>query len=260
MQSSLVRGHTKRSFQSWGPKERRTYQRLLSGLHRSRSLGERVRIITLTSPPWHSRTPAGGRQLAKNWQLLRRRIARRYGKLEYFRLRTDEGFGVLHIVYRGPYIPHRFLKRSWTEIHGAEIVYIQALRGKSRRIAGYLVGHYLAGHHSFMRQSWSWGWVFRGFVRSWRRTLDGSNSLADAIVKWKCALGVQDPESWLKEHRKKKRWVDGSAIDEALKEYPNLYELSLHRLEMVVRYFVHHPKADPSQTKLYQFGFKAHRG
>lgn len=172
-------------------------------------MGKRVRRICLTSPPGHPRTPRGGQLLAKRWQVLRKRIHRRYGKLEYFRLRTDEGFGVLHIVYRGPYIPHSFLKRSWENIHGAPIVYIQALRGKSKRIAGYLAGHYLAGHRSFMRQSWSWNWCIRGFVGLWYRVRGKSPSLAAAIVEWNALLRVRDPTAYWLAHRKQKKWKSG---------------------------------------------------
>lgn len=172
-------------------------------------MGAKLRILTLTSAGDADTSPWGGRILAKRWQVLRKRIQKRYGKLEYFRLRTNEGNGVLHIVYRGPYIPHSFLKRNWNEIHGAKIVFIQALYGKSKRIAGYLASHYLAGHSSFMRQSWSWGWCFRGFVKVWYRIRSRSPNLYSAIREWEILLRVRDPESHWLENRKKKRWKDG---------------------------------------------------
>jgi len=194
---------------SWSAKQKRTYQRLLSGIKRSQNAGKRVRVITLTSSLEADTSPWGGRILAKRWQVLRKRIQKQYGKLEYFRLRTDEGNGVLHIVYRGPYIPHSFLKRNWTEIHGASIVFIQALYGKSKRMAGYLASHYMAGHRSFMRQSWSWGWVFRGFVKVWYRVRASSPDLYSAIIEWDALLRTRNPRNYWREHRHKKRWKDG---------------------------------------------------
>jgi len=191
---------------SWTPKQKRTYQRLLSGIKRAQNGGHRLRVLTLTSPAGADTSPWGGRRLSKRWQVLRKRIQKRYGKIEYFRLRTSEGFGVLHIVYRGPYIPHSFLKRNWTEINGAPIVFIQALYGKSKRMAGYLASHYLAGHNSFMRQSWSWGWVFRGFVKVWYRLRAESPNLYSAIAQWNILLRVREPQSWWLANKRKKRW------------------------------------------------------
>jgi len=52
--------------------------------------------------------------------------------------------------------------RNWNEIHGAKIVDIRKVRGE-KRIARYLISNYLV-NQTFVRMSWSWGWVFRGFV------------------------------------------------------------------------------------------------
>jgi len=197
---------------TWTVKQKRTYQRLLSGIKRAQNAGKRLRIITLTSASSADTSPWGGRQLAKNWQVLRKRIQKQYGKLEYFRLRTDEGNGVLHIVYRGTYIPHSFLKRNWKEIHGAKIVFIQALYGKSNRIAGYIASHYLAGHRRFMRQSWSWGWVFRGFVKVWYRVRANASDLSSAIKEWDSLLRTRNPREYWREHKYKKKWKDGLSI------------------------------------------------
>jgi hypothetical protein len=237
----------------WNSKQRRTYQRVLSGLTRSRALGARVRVLTLTSPPGSPQTPDQGRELATRWQVLRKRIQRKFGKVDYFRLRTNEGNGVLHIIYRGPYIPQPWLKRAWKEIHGASIVFIQALRGKSQRIANYLVSNYVSGHHSFMRQSWSWGWVYRGFVSSWVRLRNRAPDLSTAIVLWNLTLRVEKPKWFLDEMGIKKNWVSGLFIEELLKKYPNFDKLSVHRLEMVVRYLVHHPQSHPSQAVLQDY-------
>lgn len=191
---------------SWTPKQKRSYQRVLSGIKRAQNMGAVVRLITLTSPADADTSPWGGRRLSKRWQVLRKRIQKQYGKLEYFRLRTNEGNGVMHIVYRGPFIPHTFLKRNWTEINGAPIVFIQALYGKSKRISGYLASHYLAGHRRFMRQSWSWGWCFRGFVKVWYRVRSGASDLQSALIQWNILLRVRDPARYYLEHRKTKKW------------------------------------------------------
>lgn len=197
-------------------KQKRTYQRLLSGITRASNAGHTLRVLTLTSPPDHPRTPEGGQLLTKRFQVLRKSIVRKYGYLlEYCRVRTDEGFGVLHVVYRAGkkgYIPHSWLKREWERIHGAKIVFIQKLYGKNKRIAGYLASHYLSRHRHFMRTSWSWGWCFRGFVGVWESIRARADSLSDAIVEWNTLLRYRNPREFYKEHRKKKKWRRGLSI------------------------------------------------
>lgn len=175
-------------------------------------MGEKLRVLTLTSPSSHPRTPSGGKLLATRWQTLRKSIGRKFGyRLEYCRVRTDEGYGVLHVIYRAGkkgFIPHKWLKREWKRIHGASIVFIQALRGKNKRIARYISANYISGHHSFMRQSWSWNWCFRGFVRTWYRIRSRSASLSETLVRWNLILRQREPQLFYKENRKKKWWKD----------------------------------------------------
>lgn len=198
--------------QPWNAKQRRTFQRILSGLKRANYERKRIRIITLTSPSSHPRTIAGGQLLAKRFQILRKRILRKWGcEFEYLRLRTSEGFGVLHIVYKGAFIPHSWLKKQWNDIHGAEIVFIQALYGR-KRLARYLVSNYMAGHHSFMRQSWSWRWVFRGFVGVWYRIRRNALDIKCAIREFDIILRQRNPNSYFLEHWNKKRWKESISI------------------------------------------------
>jgi len=194
----------------WGPRQRRTYQRLLSGLTRARKRGDGLRILTLTSSPASPGAPGDRHSLTSNFQVLRKRILKKFGlKIDYFRLRTNEGpDGVLHVIYKGGYIPQSWLSRMWEELHKAPIVYIQRLRGPSRRIANYLISNYMSSHHGFTRLSWSWGWVFRGFVKTWKSVLDDSANLLEGIRRWNILMGMRDPLKWYSENRKTKRWRD----------------------------------------------------
>jgi hypothetical protein len=148
---------------SLSAKRKRAFHRLLSGFTRARHRGDRLRFLTLTSVSGSSDL-----LLRRHAQLLFRRIRRAFGfKPEYWSLRTNEGFGVLHIIFKGGFVPQRWISDVWRSIHGASIVDIRALRGSSRRLANYLVANYLC-KQSFERMSWSWGWVFRGFCGVWR--------------------------------------------------------------------------------------------
>ena len=210
--SLVTNPHNQPPRSSWNSKQRRTFQRILSGLKRAQNERKRIRIITLTSPPDHPRTAAGAKILATRFQILRKRIIRKWGiSFEYLRVRTSEGFGVLHVIYKGPFIPHQWLKRNWNQIHGAKIVFIQALRGQ-KRLARYLVSNYVAGHHTFMRTSWSWSWVFRGFVGVWYTVRRNAVDMQSAIRSWDALLRTRDPKAYYLGHKRKKRWKESLKI------------------------------------------------
>jgi hypothetical protein len=156
---SNIRNLPKRS--TWSTKQKRAYQRLLSGLTRAKTLGKKVRFMTLTSSPRSS-----WNELNSHFQVLRKRIERIFGKMDYMKFKTNEGYGVLHVVYAGSFVPQRWLSRNWNEIHGAKIVDVREVRGENR-LARYLISNYLVTQ-TFVRMSWSWGWVFRGFVSLWK--------------------------------------------------------------------------------------------
>lgn len=96
------------------------------------------------------------------------RIKRHYGLFEYIRIRTNEGNGVLHIVYAGTYIPQTWLSRNWKEIHNSPIVDVRSA-SRTKGLGRYVVAQYLSDQRcSFIRYSWSWGFVYRGFVKNWK--------------------------------------------------------------------------------------------
>jgi len=191
---------------SWSFKQKRAYQRLLSGLVRARALDKRVRFMTLTSSPsshWN--------ELNSHFQVLRKRIRRTFGKLDYIKFRTNEGYGVLHVVYVGPFVPQKWLSRNWEEIHGAKIVDVREVRVE-KRLARYLISNYLVSQ-TFVRMSWSWGWVFRGFVGMWKGFVQKfgyplcikrwTSFLGSKILFWKQKglfpeLGSEAPYPWVR--------------------------------------------------------------
>jgi len=199
----------------WGPKARRWYQRVLSGVTHHLANRRRLRVMTLTTAP-----SARDLDLNADFQTLRKRILRRWPRsgFEYWKLRTSEGNGVLHIIYSGPYIPVAWLKQSWNDIHGGSyIVYLQQLRGKRKRVVNYLMGHYLPAHDDhriYSRMSWSWGWVFRGFAGAWRWIYKQGPTFGKALVKWTRLMRRENPLLYYKMARGllfeqtilKKRW------------------------------------------------------
>ena len=100
----------------WTFKQKRAYHRVLSGYRFSIFLSKPLRFFTLT-------TAIGvKRNINDDFQILKKRIGRKFGHLEYFKVKSSEGNGVLHVIYRGPYIPQKWLSRHWNDIRGSPIV------------------------------------------------------------------------------------------------------------------------------------------
>jgi hypothetical protein len=125
-------------------------------------------------------TATGGdaERLRAHFKALRRRIEREFGfeRLEYFALDTIEGNGVLHTVlaYQGTrsfYIPHQWLAAEWQRIHGAYIVYVQAMgntRKDQKQVAKYIATQYLADQKgAAVRLSYSWWRSKVALAKAW---------------------------------------------------------------------------------------------
>lgn len=145
----------------WTTKQKRCYHRMLSGANCAQR-GQRLRFITLTSAP-------GMHEMHQHFRMLVKRIRRKYGSFEYIRVSTSEGNGVMHILYKGGFIPHNWLCRTWADIHNSPITDIREVRF-NRGLGRYIVSQYLSAQRSaFQRYCWSWSWVYPGFVKNWKR-------------------------------------------------------------------------------------------
>lgn len=129
--------------------------------------------MTLTS----TKTPK--RSLRQSFQNLRNRIKRAklarcgfngFNFNRYYCLRTDEGNGVLHIVFWGKYIPIDWLRNAWYEIHGAvqaDVRMVSTKKNKVNGLVGYLLDRYLM-KQKVKRMSYGWKWAWLGFCKSWK--------------------------------------------------------------------------------------------
>ena len=137
---------------------RRMYHRVRSGLEREGN----VRLLTLTTSD-----AATGRDFQRDFRILRMRLLRRRLLLDYIRCpeRTVSGLRHDHILFRGSYIDQAYLSYLWGEIHNSPVVDIRRVGGR-HRLACYLA-NYLAKNPA-ARYSYSWNWVWKGFVKSWK--------------------------------------------------------------------------------------------
>ena len=184
----------------WNRRRKRFYRVFMSGIEIALRRHERLSFLTLTSSPKSSSDP---KEILRHWRILRKRIERRFGHIEYISVReyTKKGRVHLHIVLRGPYIDQRWLSKQWEDIHGAEVVDIRELKN-AEQAARYLSKYLSKGMAA--RFSYSWGWIFRGSGDVWKRlckTLFGSGrGLEEVLQIWKrilsmvanCELGCQN--------------------------------------------------------------------
>jgi len=178
-------------------KQKRAFQTVLSGLKFAFYGSKIIRFMTLTTSVLCSESvDYGNGSLNKDFQVLKKRICRyspyrlykegylsknQMSKLydrndyfknfsfEYFKVETNEGNGVLHILYRGSYLPYNFLSDNWFDIHLSFDVNIKKIDNSNSKSAScYVVGQYVSSQHSsYVRSSQSWKWVFRGFKSLW---------------------------------------------------------------------------------------------
>lgn len=176
----------RKNSQVWSTQQRRCFQRIMSGLYFAKIKGSAIRFITLT-------TSKQGMEhnLYRDFRMLKYRIKRRFGLFEYLKVNTNEGFGVIHLIYKGSYIPQRWLSENWNDIHNSRVVDIRFMRGGSNGLGSYVVSQYLSDQRtSFIRYSWSWGWVYCGFVKYWKKIIK-EYFFKDALGIWHKHLSGQ---------------------------------------------------------------------
>lgn len=151
---------------AWTKKQKRAYHRAKSGVKVAQLLHKPIKHLVLTTSP-----EGANRNIANDFQVLRKRILRKFGVLlPYFMVHTNEGYGVLHVLHRSKiYLPQKWLSNQWQEIHASPYVYIKET---PEDIARYIVTQYVAGQcTSYQRCSWSHNWVCKGFVKEWNKIL-----------------------------------------------------------------------------------------
>jgi len=100
-----------------------------------------------------------------------KRIRRKHPKFQYWKINTNEGNGVIHILYKCGYIPKKWLVCNWNDIHQSYIVDIQNC-DNDKNIASYLLNHYLSNQKcSYARMSYSKKWIFPGAIQQWKDIL-----------------------------------------------------------------------------------------
>lgn len=179
----------------WSSVNRARYHRLNAFLEYWEAHHFSIIRMDLTTAP-------GGRSdlLGEHFEELLRRISRREKRpVQYWRLTTREGNGVIHSLLAAPgdrslYLEHKWLSNQWRRIHGAPRVYVKRYKqtdGSRERVSRYLVSQYIAGQEAGVRLSASYQATF-GFPleSTWELFKAGARAEGrhDALDRWRGLL------------------------------------------------------------------------
>jgi hypothetical protein len=136
----------------------------MSGIETALAKKDKIRFLTLTSGP-----EAKDELIHEHWHAFVKRVRYYYPTFEYLAVMefTQKGKRHLHIVYKGAYLPQKWISEVWNELHQSPIVHIAVFRGSKRQMGAYLC-KYIGKAPASARFWCSWNWVFRGFVRVWK--------------------------------------------------------------------------------------------
>jgi hypothetical protein len=184
-------------------KQKRAYNNLLSGMQLAYHYNKKIRFLTLsTSDIQYQQEGYDNNQLNNDFRKLKQRIQRmtvakliqqgylstdkirkyypnlpllRSFDFEYFKVTTNEGNGVLHIIYKGQYLPYNYLVDNWQDIHNSwelNITLLNSSKKDYQKASSYVITQYLSNQDStYQRSSQSWSWVVRGYTKTWHKFL-----------------------------------------------------------------------------------------
>ena len=171
-------------------RRRRMYHRIMSGLEKQ------GRLLTLTTSDVGLNSA-----FQKHFRMLRMRLLRRKLLLDYIRCPeyTKSGLRHEHICFRGSYIDQVYLSKLWDRIHRSPVVDIRKV-GSLRSVASYLASYMAKAPAG--RYAYSWGWVWKGFVGSWKLLKSYSRqmgwSYGKLLTKWRIMIKMdRRPEEFI---------------------------------------------------------------
>ena len=148
-------------------KVRSAYHRISSGQILARFQHRKIRFFTLTSSD-----DSRYNDFSRDIDVLVKTIRRKQPNFQYCKINVfEEGRWHTHVLYKGKYIPQKWLSCKWNQIHKSPIVDIRSC-DNDRSIASYLINQYLSNQNAtYTRISYSTKWLYKGAIRDWRDIL-----------------------------------------------------------------------------------------
>lgn len=147
-------------------KAKRYFHRISTGQRIAKLHKKVIRFVTLTTSDI-----AKQNDISRDTDVLIKRIRRKDSTFQYWKIITNEGNGVVHLLYTGKFITYKWLKYNWNQIHNSYIVDIKKCYN-DLPIASYLINQYLSNQNcTYTRMSYSKKWMFPGAVKIWKNLI-----------------------------------------------------------------------------------------
>jgi len=169
-------------------RSRRIFSRVMAGMN----LPGRYYFLTLTSSP---ESPP----LKKSFNKLCMWLKKERPGISHIHVITDEGFGVVHMVFRLPLrsknIEVRKLRSWWVKWHKAKQIRIMRASSDHEKLADYLcdqrkmrkLGSEMSWQDTIVSWDYSKGWLPKGYARELRRLwfnwIDAPEELRKKVVR-----------------------------------------------------------------------------
>jgi hypothetical protein len=182
-------------------KTKRSYQRISSGQYIAKLQNKKLRMATFTSKDYCTLE-----KFSRDLDTFIKRWRRRDATLQYWKINVfKNGRWHCHLVYKGKYVPKKWLVYNWNSIHNAYIVDICALDDR-RNVASYVANQYLSNQEGeYTSMSYSQKWLFKGAIKLWKNICDICRNYKEkpidhygylvfpidiklALRKWSCIL------------------------------------------------------------------------
>ncbi len=173
----------------WSQSQCKCYHRVRSLFTLWASHGYQLVWVMLSTAP-------GGEadKLSQHHKRLRQNLDRKLGftGVQFFQVRTTEGYGVLHVVWawqgdRPFFVKQNWLSNEWERIHGAPVVWVKRIGDgqQDREKVGRYIVDQNCGAGSFVRFSWSWWSLEMPLVKCWNSLKDNASvTFLDPTARW----------------------------------------------------------------------------
>jgi len=156
---------------------------LISGLIWNKN--ENMYFLTLTSADREH-------NIQKDWNYLLRMIRNDYGKIEFCKLETSEGNGVIHAVIVSPRLDVKWLRTIWDKRHNARQLRIDPVKKDNAKLVSYLLTQYLDKQTCYIRHNTSKNWIYPGY-RDDFIYLVKKLGFNDAVALWDESMLLHQP-------------------------------------------------------------------
>jgi len=169
-------------------RSRRIYSRVMLGMN----LPGRYYFLTLTSSP-------DSPSIKKSFNKLCMWLKSERPGISHIHVITDEGFGVIHMVFRLPLrsknIDVRLLRARWKKWHKAKQIVIKRAQSDHEKLADYMsdqrkmrkLGSEMSWQDSIISWDWSPGWIPKGFTKAFGRLyvdwIDAPEELRKKVIR-----------------------------------------------------------------------------